>query len=49
MKTFIINNATNKKYYQKQFTDSNEARHWIINNLDLSLGWSVSLLDTINQ
>lgn len=39
---FIYNNKT-KESYQKQFDDLSEARHWIINHLDLSLDWIVQL------
>jgi hypothetical protein len=27
--------------YVRSFTDSTEARHWIINHLDLSLVWHI--------
>jgi len=41
MKTFSIFNHKNNTKYEKDFIDNGEARHWIINNLDLSLDWSM--------
>ena len=43
MKYTIINEKDNKKYIKK-FKDSFEARHWIINTLDLSKKWSIHKL-----
>jgi hypothetical protein len=30
------------KEYKKTFQSAGEARHWVINNLDLSLEWTIS-------
>ena len=40
-RTFLINNNIDNEYYLKEFEDSLEARHWIINHLDLSKGWTI--------
>jgi len=41
MKRYKITNKLGKTYY-KYFLDVTEARHWIINTLDLSLEWNVN-------
>ena len=41
MKRYKITNKLGKTYY-KYFPDVTEARHWIINTLDLSLEWNIN-------
>jgi hypothetical protein len=41
MKYIITNKKDNEHYYLKS-KDSNEARHWVINHLDLSKEWKIS-------
>jgi len=43
MKTFYFEavNEKTKENYVIQANDSAEARHWVINHLDLSLNWTV--------
>ena len=36
---YKIHNKTNTTQYFKYFRNNEEARHWIINTLDLSLNW----------
>jgi len=40
MMTLLIDNEKNNKFYIKDFASYTDARHWIINHLDLSLKWS---------
>ena len=40
-RSFLINNEKDNEHYIKEFEDSTEARHWIINHLDLSKGWTI--------
>jgi hypothetical protein len=37
---FFICNELNRTFYVKYFIDYEEARHWVINHLDLSLNWN---------
>lgn len=43
MKTFYFEatNEKTKENYIIQAKNSSEARHWIINHLDLSLNWTI--------
>ena len=38
----LISNETNDESYTKNFDTYTDARHWIINHLDLSLKWSAT-------
>ena len=40
-RSFLINNEKDNEHYIREFKDSSEARHWIINHLDLSKGWTI--------
>ena len=40
-RSFLINNELDNEYYIKDFNNSNEARHWVINTLDLSKNWKI--------
>lgn len=37
---YIFTNKQNKTKYVKEMKNEEEARHWVINTLDLSLEWS---------
>ncbi len=41
MINYTIKNGKNSKTYHRQFENVTEARHWIINHLDLSLNWNI--------
>lgn len=41
MKIYTIKNSKNDTVYNKEFMNETEARHWVINNLDLSLRWNI--------
>lgn len=41
MKIYTILNSKNNTVYNKEFMNETEARHWVINNLDLSLRWNI--------
>ena len=40
-RVFLINNNKDNEYYLKEFNNSSEARHFIINHLDLSKEWNI--------
>tara|TARA_R100000655_G_scaffold72337_1_gene110844 strand:- start:854 stop:1027 length:174 start_codon:yes stop_codon:yes gene_type:complete len=40
-RSYLINNEKDNEHYIKEFENSTEARHWIINFLDLSKGWTI--------
>lgn len=42
MTIYTIKNTKNKDIYVKEFKDETDARHWVINHLDLSLDWKIS-------
>ena len=42
MNTYNITNDKNSESFTKDFANESEARHWIINTLDLSKNWSIS-------
>ena len=42
MNTYLITNNKNSESYTKDFLNTSEARHWIINHLDLSNEWSIN-------
>jgi len=42
MNTYLITNNKNSDSYTKDFLNTSEARHWIINHLDLSNEWSIN-------
>ena len=41
MNTYLITNNKNSENYTKQFPNESEARHWVINHLDLSNEWNI--------
>lgn len=41
MKEYIFTNETNSETHKQSFNNSEEAYHWLVNHLDLSLKWSV--------
>ena len=41
MSIYTISNSKNDTVYNKEFMSETEARHWVINTLDLSLNWDV--------
>jgi len=41
MNTYLITNNKNSENYAKQFPNESEARHWVINHLDLSNEWNI--------
>lgn len=41
MNTYIISSDIAKREIIKKFENETEARHWVINNLDLSLHWTI--------
>jgi len=45
----LIENEKNKEFYIKIFKTYTDARHWIINHLDLSLKWSCTDIGTIDH
>tara|TARA_Y100000592_G_C5385322_1_gene275463 strand:+ start:719 stop:889 length:171 start_codon:yes stop_codon:yes gene_type:complete len=38
---FLINNKQDNEYYLKEFENSEQARHFVINHLDLSKDWRI--------
>ena len=42
MNTYLITNNKNSEIYTKDVLNTSEARHWIINHLDLSNEWSIN-------
>ena len=44
MQKYWITNNEDSESYNKEFENSTEARHWIINHLDLSKIWNVKTL-----
>lgn len=48
MKLYDITNDKTQEKYNKAFLNETEARHWIINTLDLSLNWSI-IYDTLGN
>ncbi len=45
-KYFRIFNDTDDEFFLKLFIDETEARHWIINHLDLSKQWNIQQENT---
>ncbi len=41
MSIYTISNSKNDTVYNKGFINETEARHWVINTLDLSLNWNI--------
>ena len=41
MSIYTISNSKNDTVYNKEFMSETEARHWVINTLDLSLNWDI--------
>lgn len=41
MKQYIITNNKDNETYNKAFINETEARHWIINHLDMSKEWCI--------
>ena len=41
MSIYTISNTKNNTVYNKEFMSETEARHWVINTLDLSLDWDI--------
>lgn len=41
MKNYLICNFQTSEKYEKKFADLESAREWVVNHLDLSLGWSI--------
>jgi len=44
MNTYIIDNNKTSEKFEKQFKSMDDARHWVINTLDLSKEWNIFLL-----
>ena len=40
-RSYLINNEIDNEYYIKDFNNSDDARHWVINTLDLSKNWKI--------
>ena len=40
-RSYLINNEIDNEYYIKYFNNSDDARHWVINTLDLSKNWKI--------
>lgn len=38
----LITNEKDEEQYKREFENLTEARHWIINHLDLSKRWSIT-------
>ena len=38
---YLINNDKDNEYYLKEFNNYSDARHFVINHLDLSKNWRV--------
>ena len=49
MNTYLITNNKNSDSYTKDFLDTSEARHWIINHLDLSNEWSINSVKKLHH
>jgi hypothetical protein len=41
---FGLSNDKDSEVYTRQFEDETEARHWVINHLDLSKNWTITKL-----
>ena len=41
MSIYTISNSKNDTVYNKEFMSETDARHWVINTLDLSLDWNI--------
>ena len=48
MAIYKISNTKTAEQYQKEFTGETEARHWVVNTLDLSLDWSIEKTVQLN-
>ena len=44
MNTYTIDNNKTSEKFEKQFKSMDDARHWVINTLDLSKEWNIFLL-----
>ena len=44
MNTYTIDNNKTSEKFEKQFKSMEDARHWVINTLDLSKEWNIFLL-----
>lgn len=42
MQTYNISNNKNSESFTRDFANESDARHWIINTLDLSMEWTIS-------
>jgi len=49
MNTYLITNNKNSDSYTKDFSNTSEARHWIINHLDLSNDWSINSVKKLHH
>jgi len=43
MQTYIISSELLRREIVKNFENATEARHWVINHLDLSGNWTIEL------
>lgn len=44
MNTYHFTNSKTSENYTRQFKTYNEAYHWIVNHLDLSLEWTIETI-----
>ena len=49
MNTYLITNNKNSLSYTKDFSDISEARHWVINHLDLSNEWNIDQVQKLHH
>jgi hypothetical protein len=48
MNFYNITNTKTKENYKKEFKNETDARHWVINTLDMSLDWSIDYDYSLN-
>jgi len=45
MNIYLINNNKDNQKFEKKFKCMEDAKHWVINTLDLSKNWNILLID----
>ena len=49
MNTYLITNNKNLDNYTRQFLNESEAKHWVINHLDLSNEWNIKKVGKLHH
>ena len=45
MNIYLIDNNKDNQKFEKKFQCMDDAKHWVINTLDLSKNWNIILID----